>query len=671
MMRGLLLAWVCAGYSLNHAAGVSPTQKVIQLLQDMAAKGRAEKQDEEVRFAAYKQFCDDTSSEKKANIQQADEEIEQLQADIQKAEADAATLADEIAKLDADGAQWENDKKEATALREKEHKEFTVTHQDYSESIDALERAVHVLKQQTFDRKQASALIQEVAVLAKVPQSARKVLMAFLSTGSKSKQEPDSVGLGVSAPQANAYEFQSGGVVEMLEGLLDKFNNERNTLEKEEMASRQAFEMLESDLSQSIAAATKSRDEKAKTKAQRVEDAGGAKGDLADTTASRAEDKKYLDTLVAQCMQKSDDFAARQQLRAEELEAIQKAVEILSSGAVAGNDAKYRRLPSLAFLQAVQEPSTQEVATFLQARAAKLHSKVLELLSEQVQANPFGKVTKMIKDMITRLLEEANEEAEHKGWCDKEMGVNKQTRDDKTEQVNTLQAQLDQLKADIAQLAEQIADLTSAVAEIDAAVNKATKERQKEKAKNKETIEDSKEAQEAVSQALAVLKDFYAKAATATALVQGGAKADPAADAPETFDASYQGMGDNAGGVVGMLEVIASDFARLEAETNTAESEAQNEFERFMAESSKDKAVKSADMDHKKNSKVNKEGDANDTEKDLKGTQKELEAALFYYEKLKPSCLDAGVSYEDRVGRREEEIQSLREALEILGGPAA
>ena len=42
--------------------------------------------------------------------------------------------------------------------------------------------------------------------------------------------------------------------------------------------------------------------------------------------------------------------------------------------------------------------------------------------------------------------------------------------------------------------------------------------------------------------------------------------------------------------------------------------------------------------------------------------------ALAYYEKLKPSCVDSGVSYEDRVARRKEEIQSLQEALKILNG---
>lgn len=53
---------------------------------------------------------------------------------------------------------------------------------------------------------------------------------------------------------------------------------------------------------------------------------------------------------------------------------------------------------------------------------------------------------------------------------------------------------------------------------------------------------------------------------------------------------------------------------------------------------------------------------------DLEGTQKELDAALAYFDKLKPSCVDSGVSYEDRVARRKEEIESLQEALKILNG---
>jgi chromosome segregation ATPase len=286
-------------------------------------------------------------------------------------------------------------------------------------------------------------------------------------------------------------------------------------------------------------------------------------------------------------------------------------------------------------------------------------------------ADPFKKVKKMIDDMITKLLEEANEEADHKGWCDKEMAVNGQTREDKTEEVNALAAEMDKLKADVLKLTGQIADLTDAIAEIDATVAKATEIRTAEKEKNAATIEDAKEAQTAVSQAMAVLKDFYKKAATATALVQQKQKQTPEEEAPETFDKPYTGMGGSSGGVIGMLEVIQSDFSKLEAETTAAESEAASTYDRLMAESSKDKAVKTADMEHKKKSKTQKESDLNDTENDLKGTQKELQSALFYYEKLKPSCVDAGVSYEDRVQRREEEIESLRMALQILGGEAA
>merc|ERR1719217_1310446 len=165
-------------------------------------------------------------------------------------------------------------------------------------------------------------------------------------------------------------------------------------------------------------------------------------------------------------------------------------------------------------------PTQKKVAAYLRMQSKQLNSRLLGALAMRVDADPFKKIKKLIKDLITKLLEEANEEATHKGWCDVELETNKQTRNEKSELVVTLHAEIDELSASITYLGEQITELTQAVAEIDAAVAKATSIRDAEKAKNSETIADSQEAQTAVSQALTVLREFYAKAAEATALVQ-------------------------------------------------------------------------------------------------------------------------------------------------------
>merc|ERR1719161_385064 len=175
-----------------------------------------------------------------------------------------------------------------------------------------------------------------------------------------------------------------------------------------------------------------------------------------------------------------------------------------------------------------------QAAEFLSGRARSLNSRVLSALAVRVAADPFKKVKKMIKDLIYRLMEEATAEAEHKGWCDTELAQNEQTRKEKTAAVEMLHSEIDALEAEIAQLTEEIADLTTAVAELDAAMAKATKIRAEEKEKNTETIKDSQEAQTAVAQAITVLKEFYAKAADATALLQQ--------EPPPIFESPYKGM---------------------------------------------------------------------------------------------------------------------------------
>jgi hypothetical protein len=250
--------------ALAAASEVTPVQKVIQLLEGMLEQGKKEKHEEQVQFAAYKQFCDDTTVEKKRAIAEANEKIDILKADIAKYTADAARLTKEIAAHDEDISVWTGDSKAATKVREIEKADYDATHKDYSESISALERAIAVLKKQAYNRPQALVQLQSLTTMRLIPNDAKMALNAFL------QEDPADEGLAVSAPEAEGYEFQSQGVIDMLQKLLDKFIAERTQLEKEEMNSKHAYDMLMQDLKAQIAQATQDRTDKSETKAKKI-----------------------------------------------------------------------------------------------------------------------------------------------------------------------------------------------------------------------------------------------------------------------------------------------------------------------------------------------------------------------------------------------------------------
>ena len=128
----------------------------------------------------------------------------------------------------------------------------------------------------------------------------------------------------------------------------------------------------------------------------------------------------------------------------------------------------------------------------------------------------------------------------------------------------------------------------------------------------------------------------------------------------------YKGMQATSGGIFGMLEVVLSDFSRLEAQTSHDESAAAAAYEKFMNEADENVAVKTAEVEHKTQSRALADEKNAASKKELGLTQEELDKAMDYYDKLKEQCVDTGLSYEDRKKAREEEIQSLKEALAIL-----
>merc|ERR1719265_2293665 len=336
---------------------------------------------------------------------------------------------------------------------------------------------------------------------------------------------------------------------------------ELGDLEKEEANSQHAFDMEKVHLTNTIDNLNSEHEEQTQAKARAASDSGAAKGDLADTKASLADNQKFLADTTATHEAKSSTFEANQKVRKDELAAIEKSIEIISNPHVAGSYSEHvnaelvqqpRKLSLLQLHSASkrQEKKSEAVA-LLQERANALKSKTLATFAAKMDAQaPFDKVITMIEDLLAKLKDEAASEADHKAYCDKELKKNKLRRNKKEAEVASLTAEIEEKTASINDMAKDIATLAEEQAALRKQVAEATKTRQDEKKENKVAIKDSAEAQVAVQSALAVLKDFYSK--------QGESFLQ---QAPEM--AEYKGMSAASGGVIGMMEVIQSDFARV------------------------------------------------------------------------------------------------------------
>eukprot|EP00933_Yihiella_yeosuensis_P029944 TRINITY_DN23598_c0_g1_i1.p1 TRINITY_DN23598_c0_g1~~TRINITY_DN23598_c0_g1_i1.p1 ORF type:complete len:670 (-),score=238.19 TRINITY_DN23598_c0_g1_i1:255-2264(-) len=643
---------------------ISAVQKVLQLMKNMLEKGKAEKAAEEVQYTKFSEFCKDTLAEKRRATDAAAEKIEGLEADVEKSETDAEQLSYEIQghKKDVETASLEKDK--ATKVREKESSDYAVALQDYTESIEALARAIKQVKSKAFDRKQVSSFLQITHVeRLKNKASLPAGLSAFLSESSDQ-------------PEADGYEFASGSIVDMLEELQTKFVQERVDLEKAEAAKKNAYAMLTQSLDAQVAQGNQDINQKTQFQAKKLQKKAAAGGDLDETKVARAADVKYSEDLEATCAQKKGEFSERQHIRHEELEAVERAIDVLKDGITSSLLQVKEGKASLASLRSVIKNkegfNPAKVARFLQDQANSLNSHLLSSLAvriseEQPAEDALLKVRQMIEGLITKLNDQAKEEATKKGYCDKELKTNEQTRTEKANAVDTLTADLEECKSTISQLAEEITALSQEVTALNEAMNKASVLRQKEKGKNNDAVRDSKEAQKAVASAIEVLQSFYAKASEAAASFLQTATTNHAGQ-PEIFESKpYTGMGGSKDGVIGMLEVIQSDYSREEAETQAAERAAAKEFSQFMEDSKVDKTKKEKDLEHKSAKKAEKSQEGQALDNDLHGTTKELDAANAYYEKLKPQCVNTEQSHADRQAQREEEIKDLQAALDMIG----
>jgi len=307
----------------------------------------------------------------------------------------------------------------------------------------------------------------------------------------------------------------------------------------------------------------------------------------------------------------------------------------------------------------------------LRNKGAELKSTLLTELATRIAGDPFAKIKKLIQELIERLLQEAANEANQKGWCDKAIADAKQKRGYAADEVEELNAKMAKLNAESEKLDDEIKELAKDLKSLDDAQKEAIKERKEEKDENANTVKEAEAGLAAVNMAIDILDKFYktnAKNEVDLSLAQG-----PLDDAPDTgfkIGEAYKGASAESGGIIGMMEVIASDFERTISETDKAEKQAEEDHLKFMTETGKSIAEKTMAKDESQKLKDDADQNYSDAKDELIDQMTILKTSIEELMELKPTCIDTGMSYADRVAMREQEIASLKKALCILGAYA-
>jgi len=330
----------------------------------------------------------------------------------------------------------------------------------------------------------------------------------------------------------------------------------------------------------------------------------------------------------------------------------------------------------------------------------RVNSLMLTSLASRSGNDPFEKVKQLISDLRFRLESEASQETTKKVFCDEELKKARHERDTRREQTQHINMLLVRLDARRDALKESIKYNIAKALEIGDSIQKVFTDASQLNKDQLKQFQQQKEARDELKMAIATLKKYYSGAAKAAdkSLLQApnpnrayrAERKDIHKESQERNDAHEERVeereererkrigaldGDvpasgrlgSMGDALALLETVASDFDR---EIGNLEGDMSEDYKQLVKANDILKAQKMHAEELAELDKQELESAKVETKskmEDLKTAQNLLDDALIELEELKPTCIDTGMSYKERVEKRETEMEALTKALCILG----
>merc|ERR1719382_1901149 len=578
---------------------------------------------------------------------------------------------------------------EATAIREKEIADFNSEEKGLLEAISALSAAVEVLSKH--HSAEDTAMIQVPTMrINEVAMTLQKLLVLHADKlkGVLTPSQRRAAGSFIQAPQdyfdatptfKQSYAPQSGEIFGILNQMKETFEADLTSAQKEEMQNQKAYEDLKAAKEAEIAAGQEQIAKKTQELAATDERLAHNKEDLDDTKAALSADEQFLMMLKEKCSMTDKEWEQRQKTRSLEMEAVSKALAILSGDDAHDlftrtfNPAETASGAGTALLQrkaASHSARREQASRLLDDVAKRLGSPRLSSLAVRVRLDAFERVKKAIDDMIAALLQEKEDEIKHKDFCVDELNQNQLQTEKKERDKSDTETKIAQLEATIKRLSEEIEALKAEIAEMQVQLKRAGEDRE---AANKEfqlTVADQRETQKLLRAALGVLEEFYGKqeaAAAASAFMQGRRQEPVGPPPPPPGFKEYKNHA-ASGGVMSMITQIIEDAKAMEKEAVDAEQESQAAYTSFVESTNASIDTKARAITTKAAEKAKTEGELVKSKEILEEIVTELEQLSNYNAELHKSCDFVMKNFDLRQTARDEEVEALKQAKAILSG---
>jgi len=666
LIAGAMLQAEATGTQAKMLA--NPIRRVVTMMTKMQTKITEEAKTKEGMFDKFMCYCKGGDENLKGSITAAEEKVPQVESSIKEDGASKSQLEADVKAASSDRAEAVSTLGKAKAIREKEASEYAASAAESKSNINALAKAIPAIEQGTsasFLQANAgvSNRLRQLSVSMDMEAVDRDLLASFLSGASTSKG--------------------SGEILGILKSMQDEMQKDLADASSDENGRVADYEALVAAKGKEKAALTKAIETKTVRIGELSVHLAEMANDLEDTSENLVEDKNMLGNLATTCATKEKEFEEFKKVTAAELVALADTIKMLNDDDAL--DLFKKTLPSGSSFMQVQVTSKsmqrRALAMIKEMHRSKGHKgdHRLDFLEMALRGGQMGfdKIVAMVDGLMAVLKKEQAGDDDKKAYCTAEFDKQEDIAKGLALDASDLSKAIDDGSESMKTLAKEVAELTQGINDLDASVKEATETRKTENAQVTETLSANGAAKDLLGMAKNRLNKFYNpkmhKAAPAVEMeeaasfVQVGAHRAAVRQALEA-DMTYAKKTEESSGVIAMIDLLVADLDKENQTMEVEEKEAQSEYETFMADAKKKRALDAKTITDKEGAQAEVESEVEQNKIALKNKKVESMETAKLVAGLHQDCDFLMKFYGTRKEARTDELEALDKAKAVLNG---